>query len=54
MPGADAGGISMTENGHITSRSPTNEDVLGACSRRVCDGWCGRGASRLTVYITPG
>ncbi|WP_214364718.1 GAF and ANTAR domain-containing protein [Pseudonocardia sp. H11422] len=27
VPGADAGGISMTENGHITSRSPTNEDV---------------------------
>lgn len=27
VPGADAGGISMTENGHITSRCPTNEDV---------------------------
>jgi hypothetical protein len=27
VPGADAGGISMTENGHITSSSPTNEDV---------------------------
>jgi hypothetical protein len=27
VPGADAGGISMTENGHITSRSPTNDDV---------------------------
>src|SRR3954451_16935697 len=27
VPGVDAGGISMTENGHITSRSPTNDDV---------------------------
>jgi len=27
VPGADAGGISMTENGHIISRSPTNDDV---------------------------
>jgi hypothetical protein len=27
VPGVDAGGITMTENGHITSRSPTNDDV---------------------------
>jgi hypothetical protein len=27
VPEADAGGISMIENGHITSSSPTNEDV---------------------------
>jgi hypothetical protein len=27
VPGVDAGGISMTENGHITSRSPTNDDI---------------------------
>src|SRR4051794_28852181 len=27
VPGVDAGGISMTENGHITSRSPTNDEV---------------------------
>jgi ANTAR domain/GAF domain len=27
VPGVDAGGISMTENGHITSRSPTNDNI---------------------------
>jgi len=27
VPGVDAGGITMIENGHITSRSPTNDDV---------------------------
>ncbi len=27
VPGADAGGISMTERGHITSRAPTSEDI---------------------------
>jgi hypothetical protein len=27
VPGVDAGGISMTENGHVTSRSPTNDDI---------------------------
>jgi hypothetical protein len=27
VPGVDGGGISMTENGHITSRSPTNDDI---------------------------
>jgi hypothetical protein len=27
VPGVDAGGISMTEKGHIISRSPTNDDV---------------------------
>jgi hypothetical protein len=27
VPGVDAGGISMTENGHITCRSPTNDDI---------------------------
>jgi hypothetical protein len=27
VSGVDAGGISMTENGHITSRSPTNDDI---------------------------
>ena len=27
VPGVDAGGITMTENGHITSRSPTNDDI---------------------------
>ncbi|MBP2371947.1 GAF and ANTAR domain-containing protein [Pseudonocardia parietis] len=27
VPGVDAGGISMTEHGHITSRSPTTDDV---------------------------
>src|SRR3954447_13569954 len=27
VPRVDAGGISMTENGHITSRSPTNDDI---------------------------
>ena len=27
VPGVDAGGITMIENGHLTSRSPTNDDV---------------------------
>src|SRR5215218_5645728 len=27
VPGVDAGGISMTENGHVTSRSPANDDI---------------------------
>lgn len=27
VPGADAGGITMTEHGHITSRSPTSEAI---------------------------
>lgn len=27
VPGADAGGISMTEGGHITSRAPSSEDI---------------------------
>jgi ANTAR domain/GAF domain len=27
VPGVDAGGISMLENGHITSRCPTNDEV---------------------------
>ena len=27
VPGVDGGGITMTENGHITSRSPTSEDI---------------------------
>ncbi|MBW0104379.1 GAF and ANTAR domain-containing protein [Pseudonocardia sp. KRD291] len=27
VPGADAGGVSMTEDGHVGSRVPTNEDI---------------------------
>ena len=27
VPGVDAGGITMIENGHLPSRSPTNDDV---------------------------
>ena len=27
VPGVDGGGITMTENGHITSRCPTSEDI---------------------------
>jgi hypothetical protein len=42
VPGADAGGISMTEKGHITSRSPTNEDVhkLDELQARLHQGPC--------------
>jgi hypothetical protein len=42
VPGVDAGGISMTENGHITSRSPTNDDVrkLDDTQARLHQGPC--------------
>lgn len=42
VPGVDAGGISMTENGHITSRSPTNDDVrkLDDLQARLHEGPC--------------
>ncbi len=42
VPGADAGGISMTENGHITCRSPTNDDIrkLDDLQARLHEGPC--------------
>ena len=42
VPGVDAGGITMTENGHITSRSPTNDDVrkLDELQARLRQGPC--------------
>ena len=42
VPGVDAGGISMTENQHVTSRSPTTDDVraLDELQSRLHEGPC--------------
>lgn len=42
VPGVDAGGVTMTEAGHITSRQPSNDDVrkLDALQAELHEGPC--------------
>lgn len=49
VPGADAGGISMTENGHVGSRVPTSPDVgkLDELQSQLAEGPC------ITAILDP-